>query len=173
MSETATAQIKVIPTASINPVPMETGSTLSLIIPVVGIRNNQLRDTFNDSRSEGRVHDAIDIMAPQDSKVVAAANGTIVKLFTSDKGGITIYQLSSDEKLVFYYAHLNRYADGLLEKQQVRQGDLIGYVGDTGNAQPGGYHLHFAIWQITNPKNFWDGANLNPYDFLRTAPMSR
>lgn len=157
------------PAASVS----QTDSSLSLIIPVVGIPREQLRDTFDDARSEGRVHDAIDILAPQDTKVVAAMDGTIAKLFTSDKGGITIYQLSADQQFVFYYAHLNRYADGLAEKQSVRQGDLLGYVGDTGNAQPGNYHLHFAIWQITNPKSFWNGDNLNPYNLLRYAPTSR
>ena len=127
----------------------------------------QLHDTFNDARSEGRVHEAIDIIAPHETQVVAAADGKIVKLFTSEKGGITIYQLSPDQSLVLYYAHLARYAEGLTEQQNVRQGDLLGYVGDTGNAQPGNYHLHFAIWQITDPKRFWDGTNLNPYDLLR------
>ena len=143
------------------------GTSPALIIPVAGIRAEQLHDTFNDARSEGRVHEAIDIIAPQGTKVLAATDGKIVKLFTSEKGGITIYQLGPQQNLVFYYAHLQRYADGLAEQQEVRQGDLLGYVGDTGNAQPGNYHLHFAIWQITNPKDFWNGANLNPYDILK------
>lgn len=143
------------------------GTLPALIVPVAGIRAEQLHDTFNEARSEGRVHEAIDIIAPQGTKVLAATDGKIVKLFTSEKGGITIYQLSPQQTLVFYYAHLQRYADGLAEQQEVRQGDLLGYVGDTGNAQPGNYHLHFAIWQITNPKDFWNGANLNPYDILK------
>ena len=137
------------------------------MIPVAGVRVEQLHDTFNEARSEGRVHEAIDILATQGTKVVAATAGKIVKLFTSEKGGITIYQLSPQQTLVFYYAHLERYADGLAEQQEVQQGDLLGYVGDTGNAQPGNHHLHFAIWQITNPKDFWNGANLNPYDILK------
>ncbi len=136
---------------------------------MVGVRVEQLHDTFNDARSEGRVHEAIDILAPHETRVVAAADGKIVKLFTSEKGGITIYQLSPDQSLVLYYAHLARYAEGLAEQQDVRQGDLLGYVGDTGNAQPGNYHLHFAVWQIADPKHFWDGTNLNPYDLLRRA----
>ena len=143
------------------------GTLPALIVPVAGIRAEQLHDTFNEARSEGRVHEAIDIIAPQGTKVLAATDGKIVKLFTSEKGGITIYQLSPQQTLVFYYAHLQWYADGLAEQQEVRQGDLLGYVGDTGNAQPGNYHLHFAIWQITNPKDFWNGANLNPYDILK------
>ena len=146
--------------------PIATNTPLSIIIPVVGVRPEQLRDTFNEARSEGRVHEAIDIMAPHESQVVAAANGKIVKLLNSEKGGITLYQLSPDQSFVFYYAHLDRYAAGITEQQEVRQGELLGYVGDTGNAQPGSYHLHFAIWQIADPKHFWNGTNLNPYDLL-------
>jgi peptidoglycan LD-endopeptidase LytH len=156
-------------TPSISPSPRSYTASASFIIPVLGVRAEQLHDTFNEARSEGRVHEAIDILAPHETHVVAAANGTIVKLFTSEKGGITIYQLSSDQSLVLYYAHLDRYADGLTEQQEVRQGDLLGYVGDTGNAQPGNYHLHFAVWEISDPKRFWTGVNLNPYELLRGA----
>ncbi len=106
-------------------------------------------------------------MAPQGTAVVAAAGGRIVKLFWSDKGGITIYQTSVDERLVFYYAHLDRFADNLKEGQIVTQGETIGYVGDTGNAGAGNYHLHFAIWISTDPKRYWEGANINPYPLLR------
>src|ERR671932_388948 len=104
-----------------------------LIIPVAGVRRDQLVDTFTAARSEGRRHDAIDIMAPADTPVLAAADGKILKLFQSKPGGTTIYQLSADQKLIFYYAHLARYADGLKEGKQVRQGEVIAYVGDTGN----------------------------------------
>ncbi len=169
VSPTPSPSLRPSPTPS-TPAPSSTMNvSSSFIIPVVGIQAQQLHDTFNDARSEGRVHEAIDIIAPQEARVVAAADGKIVKLFTSEKGGITIYQLSSDQALVLYYAHLSRYADGVAEQQQVRQGDLIGYVGDTGNAQPGNYHLHFAVWQINDPKQFWTGTNLNPYDLLRRA----
>jgi peptidoglycan LD-endopeptidase LytH len=161
------------PSPALAATPALTATFLSLVIPVVGVRHDQLHDTFNESRSEGRVHEAIDIIAPQGSRVVAATDGTIARLFTSEKGGLTIYQLSADQQWVFYYAHLDRYAEGLTEKQAVRQGEIIGYVGDTGNAQPGNYHLHFAVWQITDPKDFWKGTNMNPYDMLRHAPMSR
>jgi murein DD-endopeptidase MepM/ murein hydrolase activator NlpD len=140
---------------------------LKLIVPVAGVHANQLVDTFADSRSEGRVHDAIDIPAPQGTPVVAAADGQIIKLFQSDRGGTTIYQLSTDRKLIFYYAHLQRYADGLTEGKYVRQGELIGYVGDTGNAGPGNYHLHFSIAVVSDPKRYWEGTNINPYPLLR------
>ncbi len=169
VSPSPSPSLRPSPTPSASATPSAFNVSSSFIIPVVGIQAQQLHDTFNDARSEGRVHEAIDIIAPQDARVVAAADGKIVKLFTSEKGGITIYQLSSDQALVLYYAHLSRYADGVVEQQQVRQGDLIGYVGDTGNAQPGNYHLHFAVWQIDDPKQFWTGTNLNPYDLLRHA----
>lgn len=147
--------------------PPEITSSLKLIIPVSGVKPSQLRDTFNESRSEGRAHNAIDILAARGTSVLAAADGKIIKLFTSERGGITIYQLSADEKLVLYYAHLDRYADGLVEGRVAKQGEVIGYVGDTGNAGPANYHLHFALWNVTDPKRYWNGVNINPYPLLR------
>lgn len=147
--------------------------TLKLIIPVVGVRPDQLLDTFTDARSEGRVHDAIDIPAPAGTAVVAAADGEIIKLFQSERGGTTIYQLSADKKLVFYYAHLQRYADGLAAGKFVRQGEVIAYVGDTGNAGAGNYHLHFSISVVADPKRYWEGTNINPYPILRNANQNR
>jgi peptidoglycan LD-endopeptidase LytH len=140
--------------------------TLHLIIPVAGVTKDQLIDTFTDARSEGRVHDAIDIPAAQGTSVLAVADGQIIKLFQSEKGGTTIYQLSSDRKLIFYYAHLQGYRDGLSEGQFVRQGNVIGFVGDTGNAGPGNYHLHFSIAIANDPKRYWEGTNINPYPLL-------
>jgi murein DD-endopeptidase MepM/ murein hydrolase activator NlpD len=140
---------------------------LKLIIPVVGVKPEQLLDTFTDARSEGRVHDAIDIPAPAGTPVLAAADGEIVKLFQSERGGTTIYQLSTDKKLIFYYAHLQRYADGLVGGKFVKQGEVIAYVGDTGNAGAGNYHLHFSISIVADPKRYWEGTNINPYPLLR------
>jgi murein DD-endopeptidase MepM/ murein hydrolase activator NlpD len=141
--------------------------TLKLVIPVVGVRPDQLVDTFTASRSEGRIHDAIDIPAPAGTAVLAAADGEIARLFQSERGGTTIYQLSPDKKLVFYYAHLQGYADGLVAGKFVKQGEVIGYVGDTGNAGAGNFHLHFSISVITDPKRYWEGTNINPYPLLR------
>lgn len=141
--------------------------TLKLIIPVVGVKPDQLLDTFTDSRSEGRAHDAIDIPAPAGTGVLAATDGEIIKLFQSERGGTTVYQLSPDKKLVFYYAHLQRYADGLAVGKFARQGEVIAYVGDTGNASAGNYHLHFSISVISDPKRYWEGNNINPYPLLR------
>lgn len=141
--------------------------TLKLIIPVAGVKPDQIRDTFTDSRSEGRVHDAIDIMAPSGTPVLAAVDGEIVRLFQSDRGGTTIYQLSPDKKLVFYYAHLQGYADGVVVGKYARQGEVIGYVGDTGNAGAGNYHLHFSVAILADPQRYWEGQNINPYPLLR------
>ncbi|HEX8000638.1 MAG TPA: peptidoglycan DD-metalloendopeptidase family protein [Pyrinomonadaceae bacterium] len=145
-------------------------NSATLLIPVAGVRPEQLRDTFQESRSEGRAHDAIDIPAARGTPVLAAADGRIVKFFNSERGGITIYQLSVDEKLVYYYAHLERYADGLTEGHFARRGEVIAYVGDTGNAGPGNYHLHFSVATITDPKRYWAGTNVNPYPLLRGQP---
>lgn len=146
--------------------PEEMGQ-LDLIIPVAGVRPEQLIDTFEDARSDGRVHDAIDIMAPAGTPVLAAAEGKILKLFQSERGGTTIYQLSRDEKTIYYYAHLQRYADALTEGAFVHQGDVIAYVGDTGNAGAGNYHLHFSIAAVSDPQRYWEGTNINPYPLLR------
>ena len=139
----------------------------NLIVPVAGVRPDQLRDTFSESRSEGRVHDAIDIAAPLGTPVLAAADGTIVKLFHSERGGTTIYQLSTDQKFIYYYAHLDRYAESLTEGRLARQGETIAYVGDSGNAGAGNYHLHFSIALVSDPKHYWEGVNINPYPLLR------
>jgi len=156
--------------SAVNPAPLSGSSfvgTLKLLIPVVGVRPDQLLDTFADARSEGRVHDAIDIPAPAGTAVIAAADGEIIKLFQSERGGTTIYQLSVDRKLVYYYAHLQRYADGIVAGKFVKQGEVIAYVGDTGNAGAGNFHLHFSIAVVADPKRYWEGTNINPYPLLR------
>ena len=160
------------PAASIPSVTNQASPAISdapphFIIPVAGVRPDQLRDTFSDARAEGRVHDAIDIPAPLGTPVVAAADGTIIKLFHSDRGGTTIYQLSTDSRFIFYYAHLDRYAEGLAEGHLARQGETLAYVGDTGNAGAGNYHLHFSIALVSDPKKYWQGTNINPYPLLK------
>jgi len=141
---------------------------LKLMIPVAGVKPDQLLDTFTDSRSEGRAHDAIDIIAPAGTPVLAAAEGEIIKLFQSERGGTTIYQLSHDQKLVLYYAHLQRYADGIQVGKFVRQGEVIAFVGDTGNAGTGNYHLHFSISIVADLKRYWEGTHIKPYPLLRS-----
>lgn len=138
-----------------------------IMIPVVGIKRDQIRDTFNDARSKGRVHNANDIMAAGGTPVVACADGEIAKFFDSVRGGITIYQFSPDHKFIYYYAHLQKRADNLKEKDFVKQGTIIGYVGDTGDAAPGNTHLHFEIMIPENPQKYWKGTDINPYPLLK------
>jgi len=137
-----------------------------LLIPVKGVKRSSLVDTFTAARDNGRVHDAIDIMAPAGTPVFAAGDGEILKFFDSVAGGTTIYELSADGKYVYYYAHLQRRADDLKEHDQVARGRVIGYVGDTGNAGPGNYHLHFGISIPEDPKHFYGGTPINPYPLL-------
>lgn len=138
----------------------------SLLIPVAGVTKDKLTDTFSDARSDGRYHDAIDIPAPAGTPVLAAADGYIVKFHDSEAGGITIYQSSRDRRYMFYYAHLQSRAPAIREGDLVTRGTVIGYVGDTGNAGPGNYHLHFSVAMVSDPKRFWDGTNINPYTLL-------
>src|SRR4249919_120214 len=138
----------------------------SLLIPVKDVAASSLVDTFTDSRSEGRVHDAIDIMAARGTAVVAAGDGKIAKLFTSKQGGLTVYEFDPGTTYAYYYAHLDRYAPGIIEGREVRRGDLIGYVGSTGNASPDAPHLHFAIFLLGPEKNWWQGTAINPYPLL-------
>ncbi len=140
---------------------------LKLAVPVKGVKPEQLLDTFKEARSEDRVHDAIDIPAAPGTPVIAVAEGEIIKLSASERGGTTIYQASKDRKLVFYYAHLQGYAEGLIVGKTVWQGETIGYVGDTGNAGTGNYHLHFSLLIVNDPKRYWEGTNINPFPLLR------
>ena len=151
-----------------NPPPQAIAGPSGMLIPVVGIRPEQLTDTFTQARAGGtRIHDAIDIMAPRGTPVVAAAEGTVEKLFFSNGGGgITAYVRSPDRAWIYYYAHLNGYAPGLAEGQQVRRGDPIGFVGSTGNASEAGPHLHFAIMRMGPADRWWQGTAINPYPLL-------
>ena len=137
-----------------------------LEIPVRGMKRTDLRDTFNDARAIGRRHDAIDIMAPRGTEVLAVDDGTIAKLFTSKAGGLTIYQFDPTQAFSYYYAHLDRYVPGLAEHQPVRRGQLLGYVGSTGNASEDAPHLHFAIARLDTDRSWWKGDPINPYPLL-------
>jgi murein DD-endopeptidase MepM/ murein hydrolase activator NlpD len=139
-----------------------------LAIPVAGVKASQLTDTFTQARAGGsRPHDAIDIMAPAGTPVVAAAPGTVEKLFFSaGGGGITAYVRSDDGRWTFYYAHLQEYAPGLAERQHIGRGTPIGRVGSTGNASAAGPHLHFAINRMQPGEKWYQGTPINPYPLL-------
>jgi murein DD-endopeptidase MepM/ murein hydrolase activator NlpD len=137
-----------------------------LMVPVDGIALGQIHDTFDQARGSERHHEALDIMAPKGSKVVAAADGKIAKLFTSKPGGLTVYVFDPTEKYAYYYAHLDRYAEGLQEGATIKAGDPVGYVGVTGNSDPNAPHLHFAVFELTPEKQWWKGTPVNPYPLL-------
>jgi murein DD-endopeptidase MepM/ murein hydrolase activator NlpD len=132
-----------------------------------GLTREALQDTFNETRGGDRRHEALDILAPRDTPVLAVDDGTIAKLFLSKPGGITIYQFDPTSTYAYYYAHLSRYAEGLEEHAAVARGQVIGYVGTTGNAPPETPHLHFAIFQLTEQKRWWQGTAIDPYPLLR------
>ncbi len=138
-----------------------------LLIPVEGVGPGQLTRSFSQPRGSSRVHEAIDILAPMHTPVRAVEGGTIARLFNSRAGGITIYQFDPTERFCYYYAHLDRYAEGLREGQHVTKGQIIGYVGVSGNAPKATPHLHFAIFRLTEAKRWWEGTPVDPYDVLK------
>ena len=133
---------------------------------MTGIKAEELTDTYDAARGAGRRHDAIDIMATEGSPVIAAADGKVEKLFNSVRGGVTVYVRSPDQKWIYYYAHLQRYAPGLHEGQDVKRGQVIALVGHTGDASPAGPHLHFAINSMAPGERWWNGTPINPYPLL-------
>lgn len=142
-----------------------------LSVPVLGVRREELRDSYAELRGGSRRHEAIDILAPRNTPVVAVEDGTIAKLFTSrGGGGLTIYQFDENDQFAYYYAHLERYASGLAEGERVRRGQVIGFVGTSGNAPPDTPHLHFAVYRLNEERRWWEGDPLNPYEILRPAP---
>jgi murein DD-endopeptidase MepM/ murein hydrolase activator NlpD len=137
-----------------------------LLLPVQGVKPSQLVDTYTQSRGAGRRHDAIDIMAPRGTAVFAVAEGRVVKLFLSKPGGLTLYQFDPEGKVAYYYAHLDAYAPGVMEGKALRRGEVIGYVGSTGNASPDAPHLHFAIFLLGPEKRWWQGTAINPFALI-------
>lgn len=147
--------------------PAQAASGARLAIPVAGVTANALADTWGDSRGAGsRAHEAIDIMSPGGTPVVAAAPGRVEKLFESGDGGTTLYVRSADRRWSYYYAHLSGYAPGMREGLPVRTGTLLGYVGDTGNAGEGNTHLHFGVSRMRPGDRWWQGEPRNPYPLL-------
>jgi peptidoglycan LD-endopeptidase LytH len=137
-----------------------------LLLPVDGVRSSDLHPSFDEARGE-RAHEAIDILAPRGTPVRAADAGRIAKLFVSERGGNAVYQFDAAERYCYYYAHLDRYASDLTEGQQVGRGDIIGYVGTSGNAPPNTPHLHFAIFRLGPEKRWWEGEPIDPFALLR------
>ena len=137
-----------------------------LIIPVKGVDPSRVRDSYTAGRGGGRTHDAVDIMAARGTPVIAADSGTILKLRTNAAGGITIYQLDPAERFVYYYAHLDRYEEGLVEGMVVRRGAVLGFVGTTGNAPKNLPHLHFQVMLYRGRGQYWGGDPINPHPYF-------
>lgn len=143
-----------------------------LVIPVQGVQAKDLTDTFIQPRDDGaRVHEALDIPADRGTPVVAVEGGRIVKLFLSKPGGITLYQFDPTDQYLYFYGHLDRYADGITEGMKLTQGQTIGHVGSSGNANPNAPHLHFAIFKLGPKQRWWQGWPINPYPVLRGSPL--
>jgi murein DD-endopeptidase MepM/ murein hydrolase activator NlpD len=154
------------PTPSISAPPAAELEDRDLRIPVEGVTVQELVRSFDDPRGSDRRHEAIDILAPMGTPVRAVERGRVARLFNSKAGGITIYQFDPTERFCYYYAHLERYADGLRENDVVEAGQVIGYVGVTGNAPKDVPHLHFAVFRLTEEKRWWEGTPVDPFDVL-------
>jgi murein DD-endopeptidase MepM/ murein hydrolase activator NlpD len=136
----------------------------ALTLPLGGLDAADLTDTSTEARG-GRAHEALDIAAPLGTPVVAVDDGSVAKLFTSIPGGLTVYHFDPSRAYAYYYAHLDRYAEGLAAGQRLRRGDVIGYVGTSGNAGDTP-HLHFAIFKLAPEARWWQGTPINPYPIL-------
>jgi murein DD-endopeptidase MepM/ murein hydrolase activator NlpD len=152
--------------------PAEQPKKSTLIVPVQGITAKQLSDTYYETRGTTRRHEALDIVAPRGTPVLATDDGKVVKLFKSVPGGLTIYQFDPSERLAYYYAHLEGYAAGVAEGKPLKRGEVIGYVGTTGNANPATPHLHFAIFELGPEKRWWKGTPINPFPLLTGRPAA-
>ena len=141
-----------------------------LRVPIDGEDIEKFKGGFTERRDAGgRPHEAVDMLAPRNTPVHAVESGSIAKLFTSKAGGLTIYQFDPNGHLCYYYAHLERYADGMKDGQAVSQGDVIGYVGTTGNAPANTPHLHFAVFELNADKKWWQGRPLDPYQVFKSG----
>ena len=150
----------------------QAGSSDVLAVPVQGVARGSIRDSWGDPRDNGlRAHHGTDVMAPANTPVLAASTGTVEKMWTSAAGGTTLYVRSPARTWTYYYAHLAGYAGGLHEGQVVRAGDVIGYVGDTGNAGAGNFHLHFGLTRTLPEQHWYEGEDVDPYPYLAGRPL--
>ena len=176
VSVTTAIAVRSPPVAAVKPLPIGNATSVGaedlqslaqrrLLTPVKGVESKSLVDNFEEGRGK-RKHEAIDILAPRGTPVVAVGDGRVARLFTSAAGGLTVYQFDPEEKFVYYYAHLDRYADGLAQGGALKRGDVVGYVGTSGNAPKNTPHLHFTIFRMGPEKKWWKGTAVNPYPFL-------
>lgn len=173
LRHSASAAVSPPPTPDVNALPVIESDPLAdlrrrnLEMPVLGASRDALRTSFDEARSGSRTHEAIDILAALGTPVVAVEDGIIAKLFLSDAGGITVYLFDPTGRYAYYYAHLDRYAGGLADGMPIKRGQVLGYVGVTGNAPKSTPHLHFAIFKLTDAKHWWQGTPIDPFQVLR------
>lgn len=165
-------EIKPLPqfTSPVETVPVDQDTLLDLqqhklSLPVQGLNVGNVRNSYNEMRGD-HIHEAVDIIAPRDTPVIAVEDGKIAKLFYSVRGGNTIYHFDPTETYCYYYAHLDRYAPDIREGQYIKRGQIIGYVGTSGNAPKDTPHLHFAIFKLNADKKWWQGTPIDPYPLL-------
>jgi murein DD-endopeptidase MepM/ murein hydrolase activator NlpD len=150
-------------TAAAPALPASDRSPGRLRVPIDGMEIDALKGGFAEVRGGTRGHEAVDILRPRGTPIHAVTDGAIAKLFFSKAGGITVYQFDTDEKFCYYYAHLERYVDGLHEGQHLVKGEVLGYVGTSGNAPANTPHLHFAVFELNEDKQWWKGRPIDPY----------
>ncbi len=159
--------VPTIPAPALSPAEVEYFDSHSLMVPVEGISPKQLRDSFNEPRSDGRTHRATDILAPRGTPVLAAIAGEVARMSQSSLGGITVYLIDAGRRYVYYYAHLDRYSDQLTPGLKVEQGTVIGYVGTSGNAPPDTPHLHFQAMRLRpGQRDWWNGVPVDVRSFM-------
>lgn len=141
-----------------------------LMVPVDGVRPDQVPDSYHDPRSDGRIHNATDILAPRETAVIAAIAGKVIRLRQNSLGGITAYLVDQEERYVYYYAHMAYYSTNITEGLEVGQGFVIGYVGTTGNAPPDTPHLHFQAMRLDMGLRDWsNGTPVDVRPFMKTT----
>ena len=144
-----------------------------LLLPVAGAAVSQLRDTFDEGRDVGRVHRALDILAPRGTAVLSADDGRVLRVRPNALGGNTVYATDPGGQVVYYYAHLDAYQPGLAEGATLARGDVLGTVGTTGNAPKDTPHLHFQVMRMPADGKYWDGDAINPYPLFLLLHAAR
>jgi murein DD-endopeptidase MepM/ murein hydrolase activator NlpD len=143
-----------------------------LVVPVQGVMRSELRDSYDEARG-ARVHEALDIIVARGTPVLSAADGRVLKLFNSVPGGLMVYAADPSERFILLYGHLDAFAPGLTDGMPLQRGQVIGYVGTTGNAPAGTPHLHFGIMRGNPSVSWWEGMPVNPYPLFVAPPPAR
>jgi murein DD-endopeptidase MepM/ murein hydrolase activator NlpD len=140
--------------------------TRRIVLPVAGADMSKVEDSFSEPRDGGRVHRAIDILAPRGTPILSADDGKILRMTTSNLGGISMYTVDPDSRLVYYYAHMDHYHDAMSPGRAIAKGDTLGYVGTTGNAPKDTPHLHFQVMRWPADGKYWNGDPIDPFEAL-------